>query len=76
MADPLVEVALRLYPDFAEHVALAEVLAVVGRCRNDLDAPNESALPELVERLARKRLAVRILTGSVWSIRQRTRGGG
>jgi len=58
MADPLVEVAVRVYADFAERATLAEVLAVIARCRNDLDTPSAAALPELVERLARHRLAV------------------
>lgn len=57
MADPLVEAALRVYGDFAEQVTLAEVLAVVARCRTDLDTPSVAALPEMVERLARQRLA-------------------
>lgn len=57
MADPLVEAALRVYADFAEHATLTEVLAVVTRCRTDLDTPTAAALPELVERLARQRLA-------------------
>jgi hypothetical protein len=56
MADPLVDVAVRVYADFADRATLAEVLAVVGRCRNDLDTPSVAALPELVERLARQRL--------------------
>ena len=60
MADPLVEAAVRVYADFAEHATLAEVLAVIARCRNDLDTPSAAALPELVERLARQRLADRI----------------
>ena len=60
MADPLVEVAVRVYADFAEHVTLAEVLAVVARCRTDLDTPSSAALSELVERLARQRLADRL----------------
>jgi hypothetical protein len=57
MADPLVEAAVRVYDDFADHATLAEVLAVVARARNDLDTPSAAALPELVERLARQRLA-------------------
>lgn len=57
MADPVVEAALRVYADFAEQATLAEVLAVVARCRADLDTPTAAALPELVERLARQRLA-------------------
>lgn len=56
MADPLVEVAVRVYADFADRVTLADVLAVVARARNDLDSPSAAALPELVERLARQRL--------------------
>jgi hypothetical protein len=60
MADPLVEVAVRVYADFAEHATLAEVLAVIGRCRNDMDTPSAEALPELVERLARQRLTDRL----------------
>ncbi len=56
MGDPLVEVAVRVYADFADRATLAEVLAVVARARNDLDTPSVAALPELVERLARQRL--------------------
>ena len=37
MGDPLVEVAVRMYADFADRTTLAEVLAVVARARNDLD---------------------------------------
>jgi hypothetical protein len=54
MSDPLVDVAVRVYADFAEHATLAEVLAVVARSRTDLDTPSAGALPELVERLARR----------------------
>jgi hypothetical protein len=57
IADPLVEVAVRVYADFAQHATLAEVLAVIERCRTDLDMPSAAALPEMVERLARQRLA-------------------
>jgi hypothetical protein len=57
MADPLVEVAVQVYADFAERATLAEVLAVIAGARNDLDTPSAAALPELVERLARQRLA-------------------
>ena len=58
MADPLVEVVERVYGDFADRATLAEVLAVVARCRDDLDTPSAAALPEMVERLARQRLTV------------------
>jgi hypothetical protein len=60
MADPRVEVAVRVYADFADRATLADVLAVVARARNDLDTPSVAALPELVERLARQRLADRL----------------
>jgi len=59
-ADPLVEVAARVYADFAEHVTLADVLADIDRCRIDLDTPSAAALPERLERLARQRLADRL----------------
>jgi len=57
MADPLVDVTVRVYADFADHATLAEVLTVVRQCRTDLDTPSVAAVPELVERLARQRLA-------------------
>lgn len=59
MADALIEVAVRVYEDFADRVTREEVLDVVARCRADLDIPSSAALPELVERLARQRLAGR-----------------
>ncbi|UQX87106.1 hypothetical protein M6D93_12420 [Jatrophihabitans telluris] len=60
MGDPLVDVTVRVYADFADRATLAEVLAVIARARNDLDTPSTEALPELVERLARQRLADRL----------------
>jgi hypothetical protein len=57
MADPLVEAAVRVHAEFADRATLAEVLAVVVRCRTGLDPPSAAALPEMVERLARQRLA-------------------
>ena len=57
MADLLVDVTVRVYADFADHATLAEVLTVVRQCRTDLDTPSAAALPEMVERLARQRLA-------------------
>jgi hypothetical protein len=56
MADPLLDVVERLYAEVASSLTLAQVLAVVGRCRTELDAPSPDAQPELVERLARQRL--------------------
>jgi hypothetical protein len=64
VADPLVEVAVRVYAEFADRLTLAEILAVVARCRNDLDTPSAAALPEMVERLARQRLAGRVATAA------------
>lgn len=40
MADPLVEVGVRVYADSSEHATLADVLAVITQCRNDLDTPS------------------------------------
>jgi hypothetical protein len=37
---------------------------VVARCRNDLDTPSAAALPEMVERLTRQRLAGRVATAA------------
>ena len=65
VADPLVEVAVRVYADLADRITLAEVLAVIGRCRTDLDTPSAAALPELVERLARQRLAGRVASAAI-----------
>jgi len=60
MADPLVEVTVRVYADFAEHVTLADVPPVIDRCRIDPGTSSAAALLELVERLARQRLADRL----------------
>lgn len=60
MADPLVEVTARVYADFADRLTLAEVLATVAQARTDLDTPSAAAPPEMVERLARQRLAGRV----------------
>lgn len=42
-----------------DHTTFTEVLAVVDECSRDLDAPGDPALGELLERLARQRLAAR-----------------
>jgi hypothetical protein len=57
---PLVDVAIRVHADFAQHATLAEVLTVIDGCRRDLDTTRDEALPELVERLARQRLVHRL----------------
>ena len=59
MADPLVEVAVRVYADFADRATVAEVLAVVGRCRNDLDAACHR------QRIPSRRTLMRLLDGPV-----------
>jgi len=57
MSQALATVTRRLYADFQPDVSMAEVLITVLQCRSDLDAVPDPALPELVERLARQRLA-------------------
>jgi hypothetical protein len=52
----LVDVAIRLYADYADTLALAQILAVADECWHDLEGSPEEDLPELVERLARVRL--------------------
>lgn len=47
MADPLGEVAVRLLADFAGHATLAEILAVIARCRNGLDEQSAAAAGQL-----------------------------
>jgi hypothetical protein len=73
MSDPLVEAAVRVYAEFSDRATLAEVLAVVTQCRSDLDTPHAAALPEMVERLARQRLADQLASPAIGngSIRER-----
>lgn len=54
--DDLVEVVNRLSSEFT-HVSIGEVTTVVVHCRSDLSGVPTTALPELLERLARVRLA-------------------
>lgn len=55
--DPLLDVIVRVYADFADHTSLADTIELVVSCRDQLDIiANPAALPELVERLARQRL--------------------
>lgn len=56
MANSLADVTERLFRDLQPDVALADIIEVVRRCREDLDTAPAEALPELVERLARQRL--------------------
>ena len=76
MADPLLDVVERLYAEVAAGLTLAEVLAVVGRCRTELDAPSAAALPELVERLARQRLSDLVAASAARSPDASSDGGG
>jgi hypothetical protein len=55
----LAEVADRLYREFGEQVPLEEVIAVVRDARSDIDIASPSGMAEVVERLARVRLAER-----------------
>lgn len=55
--DPAVrDTTVRLRTEFGGQVAASRVAAVVAGARNDLDAVPATALPELLERLARQRL--------------------
>ncbi len=65
MADPLVEVAVRVYAEFADGVTVNDVLGILDRCRKDLDTASVAALPEMVERLARQRLAAHVASPAV-----------
>ena len=57
MSQALSTVTRRLYADLQPDVTMAEVRTTVRRCCVDLDTVPDPALPELVERLARQRLA-------------------
>jgi hypothetical protein len=52
----IAEITERLFAEFAPRVSLTTIVAAVRQCRSDLDGTAESALPEMVERLARQRL--------------------
>ena len=55
--DPTVAAVIdRLTPEFHEQAAPLTVVRVVVQARHDLDELHPSALPELLERLARQRL--------------------
>jgi hypothetical protein len=49
--------ALRLYAQFADRTTLANVFAVVERCRRDLAAGDTPGAAERVEQVARQRLS-------------------
>jgi hypothetical protein len=56
-SEPVIAEAIeRLTPEFAGQLSSGIVAAVVRRCRRDLDTSLPTALPELLERLARQRL--------------------
>jgi hypothetical protein len=52
----IAEITERLFAEFAPRVSLTTIVAAVRQGRRDLDGTPESALPEMVERLARQRL--------------------
>jgi hypothetical protein len=52
----MAEITERLFAEFAPRVSLTTIGTAVRQCRRDLDGTPESALPEMVERLARQRL--------------------
>ena len=53
------QVQLRLVAEFVDRAATAEIEAEINRAQAELDAAPAPALPELVERLVRVRLAHR-----------------
>lgn len=56
--DPLLDVIVRVYADFVDHSTLNDTIGLVLSCRDQLDViASPAGLPELVERLARHRLA-------------------
>jgi hypothetical protein len=56
-SESLNDVVHRLFGEFRSDVSLAAVAITVRRCRRELDVVTGPALPEMVERLARQRLA-------------------
>jgi hypothetical protein len=57
MPDPLATLTDRLYPDYQPGLTHADIDRVLQRCRADLAGTPDTALPELLERLARQRLS-------------------
>jgi hypothetical protein len=56
MPDPLATLTYRLCPDCQPGITHADIERIVQQCRADLAGTPETALPELLERLARQRL--------------------
>jgi hypothetical protein len=63
---PHSDVNRRLFTEFGAELPMQLIAATVRQCRRDLDADGSPhpALPELVERLARQRLADRLDVGA------------
>lgn len=57
MADSFADSVERLFRDFEDRYSLSCIVTVMQECRAQLSASPQGALPELVERLARHRLA-------------------
>jgi hypothetical protein len=56
MPDPLATLTDRLYTEHQPGLTHADIERIVQQCRTDLAGTPETALPELLERLARQRL--------------------
>jgi hypothetical protein len=56
MPDPLATLTDRLYTEHQPGLTHADIERIVRQCRTDLAGTPETALPELLERLARQRL--------------------
>jgi hypothetical protein len=56
MPDPLAILTDRLYTDYQPGLTHSDIDRVVKRCRAELAGTPDTALPELLERLARQRL--------------------
>ena len=57
MPDPLATLTDRLYADYQPGITHADIDRIVAQCHADLAGTPEATLPELLERLARQRLA-------------------
>jgi len=57
--DSSADVVERLLTEFADRYALTDITDMVRECRMQLSCSPVTALPELIERLARQRLSAR-----------------
>ena len=54
--ESLADVSHRLFDEFGSHASLAQIVAMLRQCQNELDSVRPDSMPEMVERLARQRL--------------------